>query len=190
MPIEEKEPKNLTPDDRDFQDSAHQKCPQCNAAVEMDAQFCHNCGYSLASLRTTAPVAPVSMATPDPAIEKGIRQARTTLLVVAIIQIFSGLIFVAMQSQDTFAIAGVFIVSAVFFALWFWAKRNPLPATITGLITFVTLHVAEAMIDPRQIYQGIIMKILVVSFLAKGVSAAINYRNMQKQITNGPTAHP
>lgn len=190
MPIEEQEPKNLTPQDSELQDSTNQKCPKCSAVTEMDAQFCHNCGHPLDSLHAKAAIAPSPVPIPDPAIEKGIRQARTTLLVVAIIQIFSGLIFVAIQSQDTFAIAGVFVVSAVFFALWFWAKKNALPATITGLVTFVTLHVAEAMIDPRQIYQGIIMKILVVTFLAKGVGAAINYRNAQKQIKNGQTAHP
>ena len=48
---------------------------------------------------------------------------------------------------------------------------------MTALVTFVVIHVGSAIIEPTQIYKGIILKILVIVALVKGFN---NAREVEK----------
>lgn len=61
----------------------------------------------------------------------------------------------------------------VFIGLFFWARRSPLPALMTALVLFVTVHVADAVLDPAALYRGIVMKVVVVLALLGGIRAAV-----------------
>jgi hypothetical protein len=67
-------------------------------------------------------------------------------------------------------------LTAAYVFLWWWAKRKPLPATVIALMLFITLHVVNAVIDPKTLGQGILVKILFTLALARAVGAAAEDR--------------
>ena len=72
------------------------------------------------------------------------------------------------------------VLSAVFLGLWFWAKVNPLAASITALAIYVTVQLADIIMAPENIAKGIIIKIIIVVALARAIKSAVTYRNMQE----------
>lgn len=68
------------------------------------------------------------------------------------------------------------IIAAVMAALSLWARRSPLPAVIVATATYVVVVVANAMVDPATIGQGWIVKFIIITFLIKGIKAALALR--------------
>jgi Na+/melibiose symporter-like transporter len=74
---------------------------------------------------------------------------------------------------------GIYIaLAAIYLGLFFWARRNALAATVTALILFITVHAISAVLDPKTLYQGIIIKILFVAALSTAISAAQRERKL------------
>jgi hypothetical protein len=134
------------------------------------------------------------------ALAKETKKAFGALLAVAILQVlFAVLILVLLQSgggrtpltgnmdlAET-PILGLAIVmfgiAAIFFGLAFWARRNPLPAAIVGLVVFVTVHLLDALADPTAIVRGILVKIVVIVVLIRAISAGARHRAMLRSMT-------
>ena len=70
-------------------------------------------------------------------------------------------------------------LAAVMLGLWFWSKKALLAAVITALGIYVAVIVASALFDPKTLAQGIIMKVIVISGLAKGVQSALAARKLE-----------
>ena len=69
-----------------------------------------------------------------------------------------------------------FILAAIMIGLSFWARRSPLPAVLIATATYAVVIVANAIVDPATIGQGMIMKIIVIGLLVKGIRAALALR--------------
>jgi hypothetical protein len=67
--------------------------------------------------------------------------------------------------------------AAVYIGLWHWSKRQPLGATAAGLGIFVTLVAASAVVEPRTLAQGLIVKVVVLVLLIRGVRAGVVLRS-------------
>lgn len=79
-------------------------------------------------------------------------------------------------------------LAIVYLGMWFWAKRNPLAATVTALLLFVTVIFVNAAYDPKTLAQGIIVKIFFIAALAKAIGAAQEERKIQAQIPRATVA--
>src|SRR5262245_41047764 len=80
-----------------------------------------------------------------------------------------------------------YVLAAVFVALFFWARKSPLPATITALCVFLAVQVFNALLDPATIVQGILVKLFCVIALVAGIRAALAARAAEAR-TAGPVA--
>jgi len=176
-------------------------CPHCQVPNPAGATFCGSCGKALPA---SAPQSPRVLSVDDFAATKAGREPQTeelarqskkaagALLAVAILQtVFAVLILVGaklLPSQDAnveidpVAIVFTFGLSAIFFGLYLWARRNPLPAAIVGLVLFVTVHLVDALFDPMAIVRGIIVKIIVIVVLARAISAGAKHRRLVQQM--------
>ena len=95
-------------------------------------------------------------------------------------------VFALMPSQvpaetRNIIMVSVFGIAAVFFALYFWARKQPLPASIVGLILFITVHLLDAIADPAALARGLIMKIIIIAILVNAIQAGVKYRQLQRQ---------
>jgi hypothetical protein len=73
-------------------------------------------------------------------------------------------------------------LSVVYLGLWFWARRNPLAATVSALLLFIVVIVANAAYEPKTLYQGPLIKILFIAALVKAIAAAQEERRLRAQL--------
>jgi len=64
------------------------------------------------------------------------------------------------------------ILAVFFFVMAAFVYRKPVGITLTSLIVFVTAHVADAVVEPSQIYKGILLKIIFIAILWKAYQSA------------------
>ena len=88
----------------------------------------------------------------------------------------------ALASQVQFEMYSPLLVNlglaAAMVGLAFWSRRAPLPALMTGAGIYAVVVVTNALISPATLGQGIIVKIIIVSFLWRAIQAALR---QQKQ---------
>lgn len=191
-------------------------CPHCGAQNTAGAAFCAGCGKALPLLSQTGPriVTGNAVATTSAGLKlqtdqlhQQAKRASGALLAVAIIQTVLGGIVVALLAGTAGARAGgpalmmllvpVMGVAAIFWGLYIWSRRNPLPAAIVGLVVYVSLWaldvvaaIAAAANDPggtgpgaalNRPTNGLFMRIIIVVILARAISAGVQHRKLLRQ---------
>lgn len=140
-------------------------CPQCQTSNHPTAGFCESCGASLEAMREL-----------DDDLERMLlaesRKGAWALGIVAAIQ--GGLPLVLGFEGD--ALYGQLVVAGIFAVLAVWALRAPLIASAVGLGLFVLLHGLEAIADPATIFNGILMKLIVIGALVSAVKGGLKHR--------------
>ena len=76
------------------------------------------------------------------------------------------------------------MIAAIFLGLGIWTKNKPYTAILAGLIFFVGMHLVEAILDPETIFKSVIMKILVIFYLAKSLGDARQAQEMKRNFDN------
>lgn len=71
-------------------------------------------------------------------------------------------------------------LGAIFFALYFWSKRAPLPAAIMALCIYLVVQAGQAILDPTTLYQGLLFKVFFVIALGAGIQAALQQQAAQR----------
>ena len=141
-------------------------------------------------------------------LHKQVKKAANALLTVAIIQtIFAIIIYFAVQNSGGNAVvaAGLLLaVAVVFWGLFFWARVNPLPAAIVGLVIYVTLWALDLLVwmmstasstsgsNPGGAgpFNGIVIKILIVVMLGRAIKAGAMHRKLLRDQQLGNVTVP
>jgi hypothetical protein len=76
----------------------------------------------------------------------------------------------------TLSFAINFVLAGIMFALHLWALRAPLPANITALCIYLVVLLLAALVDPRDLLRGVLMKVICIGFLLRGIQAALAER--------------
>lgn len=173
-------------------------CPHCGAMNPSGGAFCESCGKALPSAAASGPRI-LSSATgfastgagrsmQSDELQKQAKKAAGALLAVAIIQVIFGAILVFAllpagipAATRNMIMLSVFGIGAVFFALYFWARKQPLPASIVGLVLFITMHLLDAIADPTALARGLIMKIIIIVVLVNAIQAGLKHRQLKRQ---------
>lgn len=172
-------------------------CPHCGAENFTPGAFCESCGKALPSASASGPrIVTDADATTSAgqtlvrkSLEKDMKKAFTALMVVAVLQTIFGPIMLFAQKKalevqnpgmefriEPWAYGVVFGIAIAFWILAIWSRKAPLPASIVGLVLFVTLHLIEAVADPTTIAKGLLVKIIVVVVLSQAIQASLKHR--------------
>lgn len=173
-------------------------CPHCSATQERPGSFCTSCGKALPAATPAGPkVVPASDIAASSAgrslqADQLARQLRTgwvTLLVIGILQLVgavavAGVSRLIPESARAYLFMSVMLggVGAIFVAMSFWAKRDPLAATLSGLVLFVSLWVLDIVADPSTAAQGLLIRLVITAFLARALAAGIKHRALKRQM--------
>ena len=147
-------------------DAKPRQCGSCQTAVKPNDQFCASCGHPMPSGE-------------DHAHQKNVKQAARTIWTLAVLFLLSGvaLYFIAKSKAAKSAVLVVSLVLVAIMAiLAVWAKKAPLAALVVATATYCVLIVTNAIVDPRTIGQGLILKIVVVTLLVRGIKSALALR--------------
>jgi hypothetical protein len=106
--------------------------------------------------------------------DKHIRNARIILYILAGIFLLG--IFSVMPFDDNplkLVMAGIMVLfAAAYIALAFWTKKKPYTAILIALILYISLQVLSFLLQPASIFQGWILKIIVILLLLLGLRNA------------------
>lgn len=171
-------------------------CPHCGAAGGSGA-FCVACGMALprpsegprviesGDLAATG----AGQTLQAEQLRKQAGKAANALLALAILQILAGIVLWMLSGQDLGAMrigkavaVAVAVIGVIFFGLFLWARRSPLPASIVGLVLYVSLMALDVAADPKQIFSGIIIKIIIIAVLIKAIQAGMEHRRLLRQM--------
>lgn len=116
--------------------------------------------------------------------ETGIRKARNALFATAGLFLIGEIISASVSGTPwtPVLIAIVAVEVGVFVALGFWTKTKPFTAIIVGIVIFVLLWVlAIVVIGGKAAYSGILVKIIILSFLISAIKPAKAWEDLKKQ---------
>lgn len=166
-------------------------CIHCGVGNTTGAAFCQTCGKAL-PLETSPRIieggsfaeSGVGQTMQLELLAKQASGAWKALLAVAIIQTLAAIVLSALLIEELGMIVPLITggIAATFWALFLWARSNPLPASICGMIVYVTLIALDAATDPTQLVRGWLLKIIIISVLAKAISAGIKHRELRRRV--------
>ncbi len=146
------------------------QCAACGAGLG-EGQFCEKCGADQKALSFEEDKAQMLHSGP-------LRSARSSLLWVGILTALGALLlFGASEGEDVVTLVIGLGIAVLYAGLWQWSKREALGATASGLGIFVTLQAAGAVVDPATLFQGVIVKVIVLVLLVRGVRAGVVLRS-------------
>jgi hypothetical protein len=179
---------------------APKSCAKCNAAIKPNDRFCDGCGASLLSgidVRRQRRVKEAAKAIGVLAVLFAVFgvimffvQRLTTTEALDRLAAMDPSAMIPVEGK-TYTVAELrnevmwepwsvlvvnLVLSVVMGALFFWGKKAPLPALLAASGTYLVVIVGSAIADPKTIAQGIIVKIIVITILAKGIRAALEMR--------------
>ncbi len=76
-----------------------------------------------------------------------------------------------------FTFGANYFLALVMLGLFFWSRKAPFPAMVTGLCVYLAVIVLNAVLDPKTLYQGILIKALFISAMIAGIKAALAERD-------------
>jgi len=117
--------------------------------------------------------------------DKSLKNARTLLYVVAILQVGMG-VFEYFKYQDydedirLLAMGIDIAIGLPFLILAIWSYKKPLPAFLTALILYPVIIVGFTIWNPENLTSGIVLKIIVIVALWKAYKDAKENEELKK----------
>ncbi|WP_108803447.1 zinc ribbon domain-containing protein [Aquimarina sp. Aq107] len=152
-------------------------CSQCNTEINLESKFCTECGFPENGDEKEKAVYHARKAMKKNQIiddHKRINSARKTLYWMAGISFVVGLIYF-FRTQDTGELIAQMVIAAIYLMLAYWSQKKPFAAILSGLLLYLTILAIITIAEPTTIFKGIIFKIVIIAFLAKGVYSASQY---------------
>ncbi len=149
-------------------------CSQCSTAISEETKFCTNCGYpekGTEKEQATYHAQKIMKKSKAKDDKKRIESARNTLYWIAGIFFVSG-IFLFAISQDNAILVTNIIIAIIYLILAYFSKEKPFATLLSGLLLYILIITLNAIFDPSTLFSGIIIKIIILSFLIKGVYSA------------------
>ena len=175
------------------------RCPACKAGIQLLDEYCAKCGHSLGTPARFLHRQSVQGATSAIWFLAGLfaifgvvmffvmrDTTQTALENLApfgdheVLEPIDGVTYTAgeLRAQVIWEHRGVLVVNlilaAIMVVLAWWSKRKALPAILIATAVFVVVQVAGAIVDPRTLMQGLVVKAIVIGVLVKGIKGAIS----------------
>lgn len=185
-------------------------CPHCSVSNAAPGKFCASCGRALPSAEKLAPrvisgkgqdfaQSGAGQAMQMDELGRQARAASKILMVLGgLVGFFGAVMFLIsmgggrseLDEASNLKAVGLtlMVLSAIYFGLGAWAKKNPLPASITGLVMYTSLAVVglvqqlSARELPPGVYAGYAIEIAIIAALARAVAAGMKHRELSRRV--------
>lgn len=164
-------------------DPAPLDCTNCQHLTGPVDVYCERCGYPVRGGETEQQRftwRQESLEIDTNLAEKRVRQGRNMLFITAAISVGSGMLL--SKQGNVYLISGI-ILGIIYAILGAWANQKAFAALLTGLVLYLSLQGFEAVTNPAVITKGLLIKVIIVVFLAKGLSGARELLNLQRAKT-------
>src|SRR5690606_16779456 len=159
-------------------------CENCSYENPSDRKFCSQCSFPIAGTAEEKSSFWLSVSRRKRLLSDAhdkIKSAKTVIYVLAGLFFVFGLI--AGFGMDDFLTMIINIVmSLVYLILAAWSSRNPFGAILTAFIIYITVQLINFIVEPTTLFQGIIIKAIVVVALIKGIRSAQEARRYMSEL--------
>ncbi|HTL10505.1 MAG TPA: hypothetical protein VL307_19655 [Chitinophagaceae bacterium] len=173
--------------DEQAQEQANVRCRSCRAYARVTDNYCMDCGFPLRGTpeeqRDFIEIRRGHEMEMD-LLRSKIVAARNTLFVLGGFFLVYGLMTPAFKRADenTAAIlVSNLSVALMFVLLGVWASTKPVASIVSGMVLYLLLQLINFLASPSAIFHGIILKIIIASFLVKGLRSAWTAEKLRKQ---------
>ncbi len=166
------------------EDSANLSCSNCGSTVKPEEKFCSNCSYPHNGTDEERGQFQSKIGAKKrllKVINKEVRKAKNTLIFLGVVNIIFGIIF-GLLGDDIALVVGSAILAIIYFGLAIWSDKQPFGAILTALILYGTLILLQAAVDPSTIFQGIVLKIIIIVLLVKGLNSGLEAKKVMKEL--------
>lgn len=116
-------------------------------------------------------------------LNKKINKSRNTIFIVAGITLIGGLLQLVITRSFSYDEAlFTILIAAVFAGLGFFAKYQPFGALVIALIIYIGMWLLSMMMDPTYLVKGILIKALIIYYLASGIPHANEAEKIKKEL--------
>ncbi|RYZ54137.1 MAG: hypothetical protein EOO14_14620 [Chitinophagaceae bacterium] len=116
--------------------------------------------------------------------EKSLRTARIWLYVLTALQIGLG-IYEYSTLDPSLALFALLIdagIGILFFGLALWSYKKPAASFLTALIVYVVIYIGAGILEPANLYKGVLLKIFIVFALVKAYKDAREVEKWKESI--------
>lgn len=162
-------------------------CPFCGTALQPDMEFCTSCGKALKDAErsesdTRKKLKEQGFILPEKTegeaafdgfveeyLEKEKKKGALTILVLSAIQLVSALLLFLGGDLISFVFTG--FIGMTFMGLYAFSFVKRKAAIISCLALYVSLVALGAIVEPKSLTQGIVIKIIIVGSLLRALKA-------------------
>jgi len=158
-----------------------QNCSLCKTPLTINQNFCVNCGYPQRGSeqeQSSFHAQRILKNRRGQEASKKIKSGRNSLYIISGLSLLFGMVYYFMH-DDTATLIASTILAIIYLVLGYWSQKRPLIALVLGLLVYLTIIVINALVDPDTIGKGIIIKILIIFYLAKGINSALQLRKAE-----------
>jgi len=157
------------------------RCSQCSNLIEEQQVYCTYCGFpeqGTEQEKSKFHAGRVIKARTARSAKDGVKSARNTLFIMSALMGIAGIFYFFSLDGDIGVLITYMIIAVIYVLLGFWSQEKPLIALILGLLVYLTLIVTIAIISPVSIFSGIIIKIIIITYLARGINGAAQLKKV------------
>lgn len=161
-------------------------CEHCKAYNDEGRKYCSQCSFPIEgteeekrSFRLTVSSRKRFL---DDARSK-IRYAKIVICGLAGLFFLVGM-FQGFASDDFVSMIANLFLCVLYLLLAAWCNHNPLGAILTAFIIYLTLMLVNLLIDPITLFQGVIIKCIVIAGFVKGIRSAQEAKGYLRELQN------
>lgn len=161
-------------------------CENCHAVNHSRSNFCVECSFPIGGTEEEKTSFRLTVSSRKRFLSDArdkIRSAKNVIFVLAGIFFLFGL-YTGFGLDDFPTMIVNLFLCVVYLVLAAWCSRNPLGAILTAFIIYATLMVVNLVIDPTTLFQGIIMKCIIIAALVKGMRSAQEAKGYLSELQN------
>lgn len=161
-------------------------CEHCNAINGPVNKYCSQCSFPMRGSEEEKASFYLTVSSRKrflgDAMSK-IKSAKNVILGLAALFFIFGLVMGFVMDDFATMIVNI-VLCVVYLVLAAWCNQNPFGAILTAFIIYLTLIVANMLIDPATLFHGIIIKVVIIAWLAKGIRSAHEAKGYLRELEN------
>ena len=149
-------------------------CSNCSFLMGNDDVYCHACGFpEKGTDQERAKFHAKNAIKKNKHFDayKKVKSARTTLYIVGGVTLVAGIGSYLFVNDIALMVTNI-IVASIYGVLGYWSNKKPLAALLSGFLLYITVLVINGVVEPESLYKGIIWKVLILTYLGKGLYSA------------------
>lgn len=159
------------------------KCSNCNNDIQKTDVFCGNCGYPENGTEQEKRKFNYSKKLKQNVIEDAKKKLKNVKIVLYIMAGVNLLALFYYISQSAMAeVIGSIVGAVVFIGCALWVNKKPLIAILSGFGFWILLQILSGIIEPESLFQGLILKIIIISVFIKGIKSAKDYKDFNLKL--------